>query len=95
MSLIEAEVSEIEARLARLKATIARTPKAATPKEGAGLVDERWAGRDSFSVSEAAQILGIAPATAYSAAQRGEIPTIRIGRILRVGRRALEKLLGD
>ena len=31
--------------------------------------------------------------TAYAAAERGEIPTIRIGRLLRVPVRAMERLL--
>ena len=31
--------------------------------------------------------------TAYAAAERGEIPTIRVGRLLRVPVRAMERLL--
>jgi hypothetical protein len=42
------------------------------------------AGRRYFNLSRNA---------AYAAAERGEIPTIRIGRLLRVPVRALERLL--
>jgi excisionase family DNA binding protein len=47
----------------------------------------------TYSIEEAAQILGVGRSAAYEAARRGEIPTIRIGRRLRVPRRALDRLL--
>ncbi len=43
---------------------------------------------------EAARILGVGRSTIYEAARRGEIRTIRIGKLLLVPRRALEELLG-
>jgi hypothetical protein len=36
---------------------------------------------------------GLSRSAAYAAAERGEIPTIRIGRLLRVPVRAMEQLL--
>jgi excisionase family DNA binding protein len=40
-----------------------------------------------------ARYLGLKPARAYQAAARGEIPTIRIGRLLRVPVAAMDRLL--
>jgi excisionase family DNA binding protein len=48
----------------------------------------------TISVPEAARRLGIkSKGTAYEAAHRGDIPTIKIGRLLRVPVRALERML--
>jgi excisionase family DNA binding protein len=47
----------------------------------------------TITVSEAGKRLRISRWKAYEAAQRGEIPTIRIGRVIRVPIRALEKML--
>lgn len=47
----------------------------------------------TISVPEAGEILGVGRNTAYAAAARGEIPTVRIGRILRVPVVALERML--
>jgi excisionase family DNA binding protein len=49
--------------------------------------------RRAITVSEAASILGISRGTAYEAAKRNEIPTIRIGRRLLVPLAALERML--
>lgn len=49
--------------------------------------------RRALTVEEAAKELGVGRSTAYLAAKRGEIPTIRIGRRLLVPRAALERLL--
>jgi len=50
----------------------------------------------TISVPEAGRRLGIkSRGTAYEAAHRGDIPTIRIGRLLRVPLRALEKMIDD
>lgn len=48
---------------------------------------------DTYSVPEAGRRLGIGRDAAYDAAKRGEIPTIRIGRLLRVPKPAFERLL--
>lgn len=50
-------------------------------------------GRATLSVPEAAEILGIGRNAAYDAAKRGEIPTIKLGKLIRVPRAALEALL--
>lgn len=44
-------------------------------------------------VPDAAKILGVSRNSAYEAVKRNEIPSIRIGRRLRVPRAALDKLL--
>ena len=48
-----------------------------------------------LTVPEAGALLGISRSTAYEAAQRGEILTIKIGRRILVPRAALERLLGS
>jgi excisionase family DNA binding protein len=52
-----------------------------------------WRERDALSVPEAGNVLGLCKVSAYEAAARGEIPTIRIGKRLIVPRKALERLL--
>ena len=48
----------------------------------------------TMSVPEAGKkYFGLSRNGAYDAAKRGEIPTIRIGRLLRVPVRALERML--
>lgn len=51
--------------------------------------------RLTLTVEEAATMLGISRAFAYEAVNRGEIPSIRIGRRILVPRSALENLLGE
>lgn len=50
--------------------------------------------RLTYTVEEAARIIGIGRSAAYKAANAGEIPTIRIGRKLLVPVRRLEQMLG-
>jgi len=48
----------------------------------------------TISVPEAGEkYFGLCRNAAYAAAERGEIPTIKIGRLLRVPVRGLEKML--
>jgi len=47
----------------------------------------------TFSVEEAARILGISRGTAYALARHGSLPTIRLGRRLLVPKAGLEKML--
>jgi excisionase family DNA binding protein len=48
----------------------------------------------TISVPEAgSRYFGLCRGTSYEAARRGEIPTVRIGRRIRVPVRALEKML--
>jgi excisionase family DNA binding protein len=49
--------------------------------------------RATYTVDEAAKLLGIGRNLCYEKVKTGEIPVIRIGRRLLVPRRALEKLL--
>lgn len=49
--------------------------------------------RRTLTVEEAGRMLGIGRGASYAAAQRGEIPTIRIGRRLLVPVDRLERLL--
>jgi excisionase family DNA binding protein len=52
-------------------------------------------GRLTWTVTEAAKLLGISPTTAYEAARRGELPVRVIGRRMLVPRVALQRLLGE
>lgn len=47
----------------------------------------------TLTIDEAARALGISRNSAFAAAHRGEIPTIRIGRRLLVPKVAFEKML--
>lgn len=49
--------------------------------------------RATLTIPEVADRLGISRNAAYEAARRGEIPTIRLGKLLRVPRAQLERLL--
>ncbi|POR40504.1 helix-turn-helix domain-containing protein [Methylobacterium sp. V23] len=51
--------------------------------------------RKTISVEEAGRQLGLSRNTAYQAAGRGEIPTIRIGRRMLVPLVAFERLLNQ
>jgi len=48
----------------------------------------------TYSVPEAGRIVGLGKNASYDAARRGELPVLRFGRILRVPRAALERMLG-
>lgn len=48
-----------------------------------------------LTIPEAAAALRIGRSAAYDAARRGEIPTVRIGRTLRVPRHKLAEMLGE
>jgi excisionase family DNA binding protein len=49
---------------------------------------------ETYSVPEAGRIVGLGKNASYDAARRGELPVLRFGRILRVPRAALERMLG-
>jgi excisionase family DNA binding protein len=65
---------------------------AIVPKQTRTLRDD---GRLTWTVTEAAQLLGISRASAYEAAHRGELPVRVIGRRMLVPRVALLRLLGE
>jgi excisionase family DNA binding protein len=52
-------------------------------------------GRLTWTVTEAAKLLGISPTSAYEAARRGELPVRVIGRRMLVPRVALLRLLDE
>jgi excisionase family DNA binding protein len=49
----------------------------------------------TYRIEEVARLLGISRNSAYEAARRGEIPTIRIGKRLLVPRAAVNRLLEE
>jgi excisionase family DNA binding protein len=49
--------------------------------------------RLTYSVPEAGKLLSLSRNAAYDAAKRGELPTIRLGRKIRVPKAALQRLL--
>ena len=51
--------------------------------------------RLTYSVEEAALLLGISRNSCYEAVRKGEIPTIRLGRRLLIPRSRLEAMLDD
>jgi len=51
--------------------------------------------RQTFTVEEAAALLGIGRNSAYQAIARGELPALRLGRRLLVPRAALERHLAE
>ncbi|WP_375408941.1 helix-turn-helix domain-containing protein [uncultured Methylobacterium sp.] len=56
-------------------------------------VSSERTGARTISIEEAATWLGISRNGAYEAAKRGEIPTIKIGRLLKVPVAPFERLL--
>ena len=55
--------------------------------------DRKAANRLVLNVPEAGGKLGLGRNASYAAAKRGDLPTIKIGRLLRVPVRALEEIL--
>jgi excisionase family DNA binding protein len=51
--------------------------------------------RRTFTVREAAQVLGIGRDATYAAVQAGTIPSIRVGRRIVIPREAIGKILGQ
>ncbi len=49
---------------------------------------------DALTVEQAAELLGISRGLGYQAVRAGQIPSVRIGRVIRIPRHALEELLG-
>ena len=48
-----------------------------------------------MTVGEVAQYLGVVPDTVYRKARRGEIPAVKMGKIWRFPKEALDKWLND
>jgi excisionase family DNA binding protein len=51
--------------------------------------------RQTYTIDEAARILGIGRNAGYLAARSGALPVLRMGKRLLVPRAALERLLGE
>jgi hypothetical protein len=49
----------------------------------------------TYSVPEAGRMAGLSRNSAYAAAERGEIPTVSFGRLLRVPAAAWERILAE
>jgi excisionase family DNA binding protein len=47
----------------------------------------------TYLVPEAGEMLGLSRNASYAAAKRGDIPTIRIGKLIRVPKAAFEQML--
>ena len=54
----------------------------------------KWDNHTTFTIDEAAEILGVSRGTAYAAAAAGTLPIIRFGRRQVVPRAPFERLLG-
>lgn len=50
---------------------------------------------ETMRIEEAAARLGVSTKTVYRAAKRGEIPVLRVGRLLLVRRAAFERMLEE
>jgi len=61
--------------------------------EARWIIHPKYDGRSSFSVREAAEILGISTWLAWDAARKGDLPVISIGRRKIVPRVRLERLM--
>jgi excisionase family DNA binding protein len=48
----------------------------------------------TYSVTEAARLLGISRSSAYECVHRGDLPALTLGRRIVIPRMALERLLG-
>jgi excisionase family DNA binding protein len=48
-----------------------------------------------YAVPEAGEMLGLGRNASYEAARRGDIPTIRIGKLLKVPKAAFHRLLDE
>lgn len=51
--------------------------------------------RQTLTISEVGEILGIGRNSAYEAAQRGDFPVLRVGKRFLVPKAALEKFLAE
>lgn len=60
-----------------------------------GARNQTVAERLTLTIDEAARALGISRNSAFAAAHRGEIPTLKIGRRLLVPKVAFEKMLAN
>jgi hypothetical protein len=97
MSDISTGLNDLAGIIAKLQALAGKPAQGeaaeATLNRINGPLGPEWINHDAFTVEETGKILGLSRASAFAAATRGDIPTIRVGRRLIVPRRALEKML--
>jgi hypothetical protein len=74
-----------------MAAVVARAKKLA--RRQVRILGSRWDGKDTFSITETAQILGISRGSAYAAARSGSLPITEIGKRKIVSRHTIETLL--
>jgi excisionase family DNA binding protein len=58
------------------------------------MTDDPFANKLFFTVEETAALLGVSRNTAYSKVRSGDIPSVRIGRVLRIPAAALRQMSG-
>lgn len=63
------------------------------PRLGAGIGEANMEKRQTYTVDEASELLGIARNAAYAAVRSGQIPSIRIGKRIVVPKAALDRML--
>lgn len=54
-----------------------------------------WRARTTLTVEQTAEVLGLGRSAAYAAANRGELPAVRVGKRLLVPTARLRALLGE
>lgn len=57
------------------------------------IMEEKFEEKLVLTVDEAAKLLGVSRPTAYQGVERGEIPSIRVGKRILIPRAALEKMM--
>jgi excisionase family DNA binding protein len=62
---------------------------------GRRILAAKWDGRTTLTIDEVGEILGLSRPSAYAAANRGDLPVIRVGRRFIVPRHALERMLDE
>jgi excisionase family DNA binding protein len=89
-------MSNLRARVPKPK-THGRGTRRSAPAElktnGSSQLPQKWDGRAVFNVEELAEILRTNTWTIYEAIKRKEISVVRIGRVIRVARPVVEKML--
>lgn len=59
------------------------------------MTTDDWRSESTITVERAADVLGIGRSNAYTLAGTGELPTLRLGRCLRVPVARLRRMLGE
>jgi excisionase family DNA binding protein len=54
-----------------------------------------WAEHQFFNIDEMSRLLRMSKQAAYAAIRRGDVPAVKIGRTVRVSRKAMRELIGE